>query len=67
METVVAGYGHARVPVTGSIDPDVTVTGDQDALRRIVVNLVDNAVRYAAEGVTLTLTTGARAAGRRPC
>ncbi len=60
VETVVAGYGHARVPVTGSVDPDVTVTGDPDALRRVVVNLVDNAVRYATGGVTVALTTEPR-------
>ena len=42
------------MPVT--VDPDsddVTVFGDRDGLRRVVVNLVDNAVRYAQTAVEL--------------
>jgi signal transduction histidine kinase len=54
---VVAGYETARVAVdlgTGRLT-EVTVMGDRESLRRVVVNLVDNAVRYAATGVTVTL------------
>ena len=40
-------YVEARVPVRSSVDA-VAVDGDPEALRRVVVNLLDNAVRYAA-------------------
>ncbi|HZZ96765.1 MAG TPA: HAMP domain-containing sensor histidine kinase [Jatrophihabitantaceae bacterium] len=52
VDSIVAGYNRARVAVT--LDPDsdeVTVFGDRDGLHRVVVNLVDNAVRYAQTGV----------------
>jgi signal transduction histidine kinase len=88
--TVVAGYAHARVPVTAATGPaldggagaagsadaadaagdkaagdkaGVTVDGDPDGLRRVVVNLIDNAVRYAETGVEVALAP-ARLAGR---
>lgn len=49
-------YRKPTHPVTGPPDgPPVTVTGDEDALHRIVVNLVDNALRYARTGVELDL------------
>lgn len=55
--SITAGYEHARVPVTtGAID-DVTVIGDQDGLHRVVVNLVDNAVRYARGEVTVGVSS----------
>ena len=56
VNSVVTGYGHARVPVVGRAD-DVEVIGDPDALRRVVINLVDNAVRYASTQVDVQLTT----------
>jgi signal transduction histidine kinase len=62
-DTVVAGYVHARVPVTVATTP-VTVQGDPDALRRVIVNLVDNAVRHAEGGVSVTLQPGERKLGR---
>jgi signal transduction histidine kinase len=72
-ETVVARYGHARVPVT--LGPHTTdsesraarVLGDPDGLRRVITNLVDNAVRYAASGVEVDveLTRPARQAAQR--
>ena len=47
-----AGYATARVPVRASVlmaDGDrCVVAGDPDALRRLLVNLLDNAVRHAA-------------------
>ncbi len=52
-------YEGARVPVrvvdaTNRADADqVVVDGDPDSLRRVVVNLIDNAVRYAATEVTV--------------
>lgn len=54
---VVSGYGSARVPVTCVTEP-ATVIGDPEALRRVVVNLVDNAVRHAATGVTVSSGPG---------
>jgi len=44
-----------RVPVHAEVEP-VVVDGDPDALRRVVINLVNNAVRYAATGVEVTST-----------
>ena len=55
-DSVVARYAGARVPVVvpGAAEPDglvrtgaVLVAGDWDALDRLLVNLIDNAVRYA--------------------
>lgn len=44
---IVEGYEHARVPVVANVGDGVVVSGSRDALHRVVVNLVDNAVRYA--------------------
>jgi signal transduction histidine kinase len=54
--SVVARYAGARVPVvcSGSAEPCL-VSGDRDALDRLLVNLIDNAVRYAKSGVTVTV------------
>jgi signal transduction histidine kinase len=38
--------------------PDVVVTGDRDALKRAVANLLENAVRLAPEGSRIRLATG---------
>jgi signal transduction histidine kinase len=54
VQSVAAGYGDARVPVQAETAP-VTVTGDPDALRRVALNLINNAVRYARTGVTVTV------------
>ncbi len=51
VESITANYDHARVPVESTVAPDVVVLGNSDALHRVVVNLVDNAVRYARSGV----------------
>jgi signal transduction histidine kinase len=63
--SVVCRYADARVPVTVAAphDPvsdatrtlDVLVNGDQERLERLLVNLVDNAVRYAKSSVTATV------------
>jgi len=54
--SVVARYAGARVPVacSGCTDPCL-VSGDWDAMDRLLVNLTDNAVRYAKSGVTVTV------------
>jgi signal transduction histidine kinase len=61
--TAVAGYAAARVPVQvtvpSSADGAVTVTGDPDALRRLLVNLLDNAVRHAASQVGVSVRSEA--------
>ncbi|HKC26528.1 MAG TPA: ATP-binding protein, partial [Jatrophihabitans sp.] len=59
VQEVVRGYGHARVKVVANTEP-VTVHGDPDALRRVAVNLIDNAVRYAASEVTVAVAAGRR-------
>jgi signal transduction histidine kinase len=56
--SVVARYTAARVPVAfagpGETGPSLVV-GDRDALDRLLVNLIDNAVRYAKSQVTVTV------------
>jgi signal transduction histidine kinase len=41
-----------RVPVTAGTASHCVVTGDPDGLRRVLRNLIDNALRYAKSGVT---------------
>jgi signal transduction histidine kinase len=53
--TAVAGYAAARVPVQSSAGDAVTVTGDPDALRRLLVNLLDNAVRHGVSEVGVSV------------
>ncbi|HEY2240481.1 MAG TPA: ATP-binding protein [Streptosporangiaceae bacterium] len=48
-----AGYTQAPVPVVADAPAPCLVSGDADALRRMLVNLVDNAVRYARRQVTV--------------
>jgi signal transduction histidine kinase len=57
LAAVVQGYAGARVPVTAGDCPE-WISADPDSLRRILDNLVANAVRHAATAVRLT---GARA------
>lgn len=45
----------AGKPLEDHIAEDVAVTGDADRLRRLISILVDNAVKYGAEGGTITL------------
>jgi signal transduction histidine kinase len=47
---------HIQVSVTGD---EAMLVGDQDAVRRVIANLVENAVRYATGQVTIHL-------GRQP-
>jgi signal transduction histidine kinase len=58
-----AGYASARVPVTATTAPMI-VNGDPDGLRRVIVNLTDNAVRYARTCVSLTVSAGRHMAGQ---
>ncbi len=50
--TVVAGYASARVPVRANTRP-VVISGDPEALRRVAMNLINNAVRYATNVITV--------------
>jgi signal transduction histidine kinase len=59
----VASYAQARVPVAAHTAPMI-VDGDPDGLRRVVVNLIDNAVRHARAGVSVTVTAGRHTAGQ---
>ncbi len=61
--SVCSGYSAARVPVRAEVEP-VVVDGDPDALRRVVINLVNNAVRYARTGVQVTVRAQARGGKR---
>jgi signal transduction histidine kinase len=59
----VAGYAQARVPVTATTAPMI-VNGDPDGLRRVIVNLTDNAVRYARTCVSVSVSAGRHMAGQ---
>jgi signal transduction histidine kinase len=58
LTTLVNGYQHANAAVRLLPGPPVTVLGDPDALRRIAINLVDNALRFATTRVDVALTPG---------
>ena len=57
--SVVARYSAARVPVradaTVPVSGPCVVAGDPDALSRLLVNLLDNAVRHAASQVCVSV------------
>lgn len=54
-ETVAAGYRDSRVPVTVTPSDEATVLGDGDGLHRVLVNLIDNALRYANSSVRVAV------------
>jgi len=54
-ESVAARYATARVPVQASAPAPCMVAGDADALSRLLVNLLDNAVRHAASRVCVSV------------
>lgn len=56
VQTVSANYRDARVPVTVVAGPEVTVLGDGDGLHRVLVNLIDNAQRYARSSVEVAVS-----------
>ena len=53
--SVAARYTAARVPVRADAPAPCLVAGDPDALSRLVVNLLDNAVRHAASQVCVSV------------
>jgi signal transduction histidine kinase len=54
-ESAAARYATARVPVRAETAGPCVVAGDQDALARLLVNLLDNAVRHAASQVSASV------------
>ena len=54
-ESVAARYATARVPVQAAAPVPCVVAGDADALSRLLVNLLDNAVRHAASRVCVSV------------
>ncbi|HEX2903486.1 MAG TPA: ATP-binding protein [Jatrophihabitans sp.] len=56
-QNVVGGYRDARVPVSVAPGNEVTLLGDPDGLHRVLVNLIDNAVRYAASSVMVAVSS----------
>ncbi len=54
-ESVAVRYTTARVPVRAEVAAPATVAGDPDALSRLLVNLLDNAVRHAASQVCVSV------------
>ena len=40
--------GSRNMEIVTSIEPDVTVTGDEEMLIRVILNLMDNAVKYGS-------------------
>jgi signal transduction histidine kinase len=54
-EWAAARYATARVPVRAEAAGACVVAGDQDALARLLVNLLDNAVRHAASRVCVSV------------
>jgi signal transduction histidine kinase len=61
---VITGYGESRVEVRlGQVLPAV-VLGDAAGLHRVLVNLIDNAVRYAGSLVTVSVSALAGETGR---
>ena len=61
-ESAAARYATARVPVRAETAAPCVLAGDQDALARLLVNLLDNAVRHAPAGCACRYgrTTGGR-------
>ena len=55
---VVDGYGDARVPVQLVTHTPATVLGDSGGLRRVAINLIDNAIRFAHAQVRVSVQTG---------
>jgi signal transduction histidine kinase len=53
--SVAARYAAARVPVRADAAAPCVVAGDPDALSRLLVNLLDNAVRHACSQVCVSV------------
>ncbi len=49
------GQAYHRHPVSGNLDEGVYFEGDPDAIHSVVVNLVENAAKYAPDGTTIVI------------
>jgi len=58
-------YAGARIPVELRASPAPAVEVDPGALRRVLANLLDNAVRYATATITLTVDPAEGGSGTR--
>ncbi len=56
-ETEVARHEGARVPVRFRTAQPATIAGDTDGLRRLLANLIENALRYARSEVQVSVTS----------
>jgi len=63
VESVTAGYADARVAVTAEGSAKAVVIADRDGLHRVLVNLIDNAIRYARTKVVVAVHTEPTVAG----
>ncbi|MCL4741398.1 MAG: hybrid sensor histidine kinase/response regulator [Phycisphaerales bacterium] len=67
LETVRPQVDRSAVEVVSSVEPeDLTMLGDADAIRRLVMNLASNAAKHTRAGRIEVLATGAAEAGQ-PC
>jgi signal transduction histidine kinase len=48
--------GERQITVQSSVDTDVSVLGDEELLRRLVLNLLQNAVQHTPAGGTVSVT-----------
>jgi signal transduction histidine kinase len=52
-----------RMTLRGELAPGLAVEADRDALRQILLNLLDNAAKYGPAGQTITVGTGTTSLG----
>lgn len=48
----------AGLVLTADLQPDVVIMGDRDQLEAVVVNLLDNAIKYTPSGGSVTISVG---------
>lgn len=52
-------WSQKNITMIMDVDPKITLTTDANLLKQIIINLLDNAVKYGPEQHTITLTTEA--------
>ncbi len=55
-----------EIKLRRDLEPDVLVNGDQVRLKQVVVNLLDNAIKYTHAGGTVTVSVHAQSRPRAP-
>ncbi len=67
MEEVVHGFDlfleHRQTRIQLSVDRDLVAFADQEALRQVLLNLLDNALKYGPPGQTVTVAAESAGAG----